>query len=360
MLLSDFDYDLPEERIAQTPIEPRNASRLMVLDPVAKTIGHDHFYNLKNYLTPGDTLIFNDTRVLPARLIGHRDQTGGKVEVFLLRRLDADHWETLVKPGKKAQVGNVINFSDELSCTVTEHTDFGGRIVEFRYEGIFEEILDRLGETPLPPYIHEKLEDKERYQTVYNREEGSAAAPKAGLHFTKEQMAELKDMGVHLGFVTLHVGLGTFRPVSVENIQEHEMHKEFYHISDETAQLIKDTKAAGHRVIAVGTTSIRTLESAATAPGEIAGKSDWTGIFIYPGYDFKIVDALVTNFHLPKSTLIMLISAFAGRTFVLDAYKTAVAEKYRFFSFGDAMFISRPQPKDERDAELAALEASHA
>ena len=360
MLLSDFDYDLPEERIAQTPIEPRNASRLMVLDPVEKTIGHDHFYNLKQYLVPGDTLIFNDTRVMPARLIGHRDQTGGKVEVFLLRRLDADHWETLVKPGKKAQVGNVINFSDELSCTVTEHTDFGGRIVEFRYEGIFEEILDRLGETPLPPYIHEKLEDKERYQIVYNREEGSAAAPTAGLHFTKEQMQELKDMGVNLGFVTLHVGLGTFRPVSVENIQEHEMHKEFYHISDETAQLIKDTKAAGHRVIAVGTTSIRTLESAATAPGEIAGKSDWTGIFIYPGYDFKIVDALVTNFHLPKSTLIMLISAFAGRTFVLDAYKTAVAEKYRFFSFGDAMFISRPQPKDERDAELAALEASHA
>ena len=360
MLLSDFDYDLPEERIAQTPIEPRNASRLMVLDPVAKTIGHDHFYNLKNYLTHGDTLIFNDTRVLPARLIGHRDQTGGKVEVFLLRRLDADHWETLVKPGKKAQVGNVINFSDELSCTVTEHTDFGGRIVEFRYEGIFEEILDRLGETPLPPYIHEKLEDKERYQTVYNREEGSAAAPTAGLHFTKAQMQELKDMGVNLGFVTLHVGLGTFRPVSVENIQEHEMHKEFYHISDETAQLIKNTKAAGHRVIAVGTTSIRTLESAATAPGEIAGKSDWTGIFIYPGYDFKIVDALVTNFHLPKSTLIMLISAFAGRTFVLNAYKTAVTEKYRFFSFGDAMFISRPQPKDERDAELAALEASHA
>ncbi|WP_294159404.1 tRNA preQ1(34) S-adenosylmethionine ribosyltransferase-isomerase QueA [uncultured Selenomonas sp.] len=359
MYLSDFDYDLPEERIAQTPIEPRNASRLMVLDPVEKTIAHDHFYNLKNYLTPGDTLIFNDTRVLPARLIGHRDQTGGKVEVFLLRRLDADHWETLVKPGKKAQVGNVINFSDELSCTVTEHTDFGGRIVEFRYEGIFEEILDRLGETPLPPYIHEKLEDKERYQTVYNREEGSAAAPTAGLHFTKEQMQELKDLGVHLGFVTLHVGLGTFRPVSVENIQEHEMHKEFYHISDETAQLIMDTKAAGHRVIAVGTTSIRTLESAATANGRIAGKSDWTGIFIYPGYDFKIVDALVTNFHLPKSTLIMLISAFAGRNFVLDAYKTAVAENYRFFSFGDAMFISRPQPRDERDKELAELEASH-
>ena len=359
MLLSDFDYDLPEERIAQTPIEPRNASRLMVLDPVTKSIEHDHFYNLKNYLTPGDTLIFNDTRVMPARLIGHRDQTGGKVEVFLLRRLDADHWETLVKPGKKAQVGNVINFSDELSCTVTEHTDFGGRIVEFRYEGIFEEILDHLGETPLPPYIHEKLEDKERYQTVYNREEGSAAAPTAGLHFTKEQMQELKDMGVHLGFVTLHVGLGTFRPVNVENIEEHEMHKEFYHISGETAQLIRDTKAAGHRVIAVGTTSIRTLESAATAKNEIAGKSGFTGIFIYPGYDFKIVDALVTNFHLPKSTLIMLISAFAGRSFVLDAYKTAVDEKYRFFSFGDAMFVSRSQPKEERDQELAALEASH-
>ena len=359
MLLSDFDYDLPEERIAQTPIEPRNASRLMILDPVTRAIRHDHFYHLQQYLTPGDTLIFNDTRVMPARLIGHRDQTGGKVEVFLLRRLDADHWETLVKPGKKAQAGNVINFSDELSCIVTEHTDFGGRIVEFRYEGIFEEILDRLGETPLPPYIHEKLEDKERYQTVYNREEGSAAAPTAGLHFTKEQMKELEDYGVNLGFVTLHVGLGTFRPVSTEHIEDHEMHKEFYHISDETAQLIKDTKAAGHRVIAVGTTSIRTLESAATAPGEIAGKSDWTGIFIYPGYDFKIVDALVTNFHLPKSTLIMLISAFAGRTFVLDAYKTAVQEKYRFFSFGDAMFIERPQPKDERDKELAELEASH-
>lgn len=356
MLLSDFDYELPEERIAQTPIEPRNASRLMVLDPVKKTIGHDHFYNLKQYVEPGDTLIFNDTRVMPARLIGHRDQTGGKVEVFLLRRLDADHWETLVKPGKKAQVGNVINFSDELSCVVTEHTEFGGRIVEFRYEGIFEEILDRLGETPLPPYIHEKLEDKERYQTVYNREEGSAAAPTAGLHFTKEQMKELEAMGVHLGFVTLHVGLGTFRPVNVEHIEEHEMHKEFYHISEETAKLIMDTKKAGHRVIAVGTTSIRTLESAATAPGEIAGKSDWTGIFIYPGYQFKIVDALITNFHLPKSTLIMLISAFAGRKFVLQAYETAVAMKYRFFSFGDAMYCLAKQPDEERDKEVAELE----
>ncbi|MCH3958946.1 MAG: tRNA preQ1(34) S-adenosylmethionine ribosyltransferase-isomerase QueA [Selenomonas sp.] len=359
LLLSDFDYDLPEERIAQTPIEPRNASRLMVLDPVEKTIDHRHFYDLKEYLEPGDTLIFNDTRVMPAALIGHRDQTGGKVEVFLLRRIDATHWETLVKPGKKAKPGNVINFSEELSCTVTDHTDFGGRIVEFKFDGVFEEILDRLGETPLPPYIHERLEDKERYQTVYNREEGSAAAPTAGLHFTKEQMQELKDMGVNLGFVTLHVGLGTFRPVNVEDIEKHDMHKEFYRISDETAKLVMDTKAAGHRVIAVGTTSIRTLESAATAKGQIAGKSGWTEIFIYPGYDFKIVDGIITNFHLPKSTLLMLISAFAGRKFVLEAYKTAVEMKYRFFSFGDAMYLSVQQNKDERDKELAELESSH-
>lgn len=359
MLLSDFDYDLPEERIAQTPVEPRNASRLMVLNPQTKAMAHRHFYDLKEYLVPGDTLIFNDTRVMPARLIGHRDQTGGKIEVLLLRRLDADHWETLVKPGKKAQVGTVINFSDELSCTVLAHTDFGGRVVEFNYEGIFEEILDRLGETPLPPYIHEKLEDSERYQTVYNREQGSAAAPTAGLHFTKEQMQELKDMGVNLGFVTLHVGLGTFRPVHTEHIEEHEMHKEFYQINDATAKLVMETKKAGHRVIAVGTTSIRTLESAATAKNQIVAKSDWTGIFIYPGYDFNIVDALITNFHLPKSTLIMLISAFAGRKFVLNAYKTAVEMNYRFFSFGDAMFIEAPQPKAERDAELAELEASH-
>ena len=359
MLLSDFDYELPEERIAQTPIEPRNASRLMVLDPESKTIADKHFYDLKEYLIPGDTLIFNDTRVMPARLIGHRAQTGGKVEVFLLRRIDSTHWETLVKPGKKAQPGNVIEFSEELSCTVTEHTDFGGRIVEFKFDGIFEEILDRLGETPLPPYIHEKLEDKERYQTVYNREEGSAAAPTAGLHFTKEQMTELKEMGVNLGFVTLHVGLGTFRPVNVENIEEHKMHKEYYCIPEETAELIKQTKAAGHRVIAVGTTSIRTLESAATTKNEIIGKSGWTEIFIYPGYDFKIVDAIITNFHLPKSTLLMLISAFGGRKFILSAYKKAVEDKYRFFSFGDAMFLTRPQPLAERKAEVQELEAMY-
>ena len=342
MQLSEFDYDLPEELIAQTPVEPRNSSRMMVLDPVEGTIEHRHFYDLKEYLEPGDTLIMNDTRVMPARLLGWRDGTGGKVEVFLLRRIDGDTWETLVKPGRKAQPGQVVLFSDELACTVTDHTDFGGRIVKFQYEGIFEEILDRLGETPLPPYIHEKLADKERYQTVYSREQGSAAAPTAGLHFTKEQLKELQDYGVNLGFVTLHVGLGTFRPVNVENIEEHVMHKEYYSISQETADLILRTKAAGKRVIAVGTTSIRTLESAAEGVGKISGKSGWTDIFIYPGYEFKLVDGIVTNFHLPKSTLIMLISAFAGREFVLKAYQTAVGERYRFFSFGDAMLIKRP------------------
>ena len=356
MHLSDFDYELPEERIAQTPVEPRNASRLMVLDPRRETIEHHHFYDLKSFLSAGDTLIFNDTRVMPARLIGHRERTGGKVEIFLLRRLDGNRWEALAKPGKKALPGNVIQFGEQLSCVVKDRTDFGGRIVEFSYEGIFEEILDRLGETPLPPYIHEKLEDRERYQTVYSREEGSAAAPTAGLHFTKEQMRELSEMGVNLGFVTLHVGLGTFRPVQTEEIEEHEMHSEYYSISEETAELIRSTKAAGHRVIAVGTTSIRTLESAATGKNEIAGKSGFTDIFIYPGYEFKIVDAIITNFHLPKSTLIMLISAFAGREFVLRAYRLAVEMKYRFFSFGDAMYIQVKQPDEERDRELKALE----
>lgn len=341
MQLTDFDYNLPEELIAQTPVEPRNSSRFMVLDPVEQSIEHRHFFDLKEYLEPGDTLIFNDTRVMPARLLGWREGTGGKVEVFLLRRINGDTWETLVKPGRKAKAGQVVRFSDELTCTVQEDTDFGGRIVKFNYKGIFEEILDRLGETPLPPYIHEKLEDKERYQTVYSRERGSAAAPTAGLHFTKEQMTDLKEMGVNLGFVTLHVGLGTFRPVSVDTIEDHVMHKEYYSISQETADLILKTKASGKRVIAVGTTSIRTLESAATAVGQIAGKTDWTNIFIYPGYEFKIIDGIITNFHLPKSTLIMLISAFAGREFVLKAYETAVAERYRFFSFGDAMMIKR-------------------
>lgn len=339
MLLSDFDYNLPEELIAQTPCQQRDHSRLMVLNRKDKSISHKHFYDLKQYLKKGDTLVFNDTKVIPARLIGHRAKTGGKVEVFLLRRTEGNRWETLVKPGKKAQIGNIIEFSDELSCEVIDHTDFGGRIVEFKFDGIFEEILDRLGETPLPPYIHEKLADKNRYQTVYARENGSAAAPTAGLHFTKELLEEIKAMGVNLAFVTLHVGLGTFRPVNVDNIEDHVMHKEFYHIEKEAADIINNTKKNGGRVIAVGTTSIRTLESAAKEDGIIEPIADETGIFIYPGYKFKIVDAIVTNFHLPKSTLIMLISAFAGREYVLSAYEEAVREKYRFFSFGDAMFI---------------------
>ena len=357
MRLSDFDYALPEELIAQTPVEPRNSSRLMVLDPRCKTIRHEHFYDLGKFLEPGDTLIFNDTRVMPARLIGHREKTGGRVEVFLLRRLDGTRWETLVKPGKKAQVGNVIEFGQELSCRVMDHTEFGGRIVEFCFQGVFEEILDRLGETPLPPYIHEKLEDKERYQTVYNREEGSAAAPTAGLHFTEAQMKELEESGIRLGFVTLHVGLGTFRPVQAENIEDHVMHREYYSISEETARLIRQTKAEGHRVVAVGTTSIRTLESAASGKGEISEHSGWTDIFIYPGYDFKIVDAIITNFHLPKSSLIMLVSAFGGREFILEAYRKAVEERYRFFSFGDAMYIQVKQSDEERKAELEELAA---
>lgn len=338
MLLTDFDYDLPEELIAQTPIEPRNFSRLMVLNPATREISHEHFYDLQKYLTAGDALIFNDTRVIPARLIGNKT-TGGRVEIFLLRRIDAVTWETLVKPGRKVQEGVEIFFGEELSCKIVGRTDFGGRIVQFKFDGVFEEILDRLGETPLPPYIHEKLSDIERYQTVYNRERGSAAAPTAGLHFTKNQMAELENFGVKLGFVTLHVGLGTFRPVQAENIEDHQMHEEFYTIPETTAKLIHDTKMAGKKIIAVGTTSIRTLESAALDNFSVKVGSSSTQIFIYPGYKFKIVDALITNFHLPKSTLIMLVSAFAGREFILQAYKNAVENRYRFFSFGDAMLI---------------------
>ncbi|MBR4643326.1 MAG: tRNA preQ1(34) S-adenosylmethionine ribosyltransferase-isomerase QueA [Selenomonadaceae bacterium] len=338
MLLSDFDYDLPEELIAQKPIEPRNFSRLMVLDPARRTIEHEHFYDLKKYLTAGDTLIFNDTRVIPARLIG-RKSTGARAEIFLLRRLNVTCWESLVKPGRKITEGAEIFFGNELSCKVIGRTDFGGRVVEFKFNGVFEEILDRLGETPLPPYIHEKLDDSERYQTVYNRERGSAAAPTAGLHFTQEQMQELENFGVNLGFVTLHVGLGTFRPVQVETIEEHTMHEEFFSIPQDTADLIHETKQRGGKVIAVGTTSIRTLEAAAIDKNSVAVGSSSTKIFIYPGYEFKIVDALITNFHLPKSTLLMLVSAFAGRDFILQAYREAVKEHYRFFSFGDAMFI---------------------
>ena len=339
MNISDFDYFLPEEQIAQVPADPRDSSRMMVLSPKTQTIEHRHFYQLDEYLTDGDVLIFNDTRVIPARLIGVRQPTGGKVEVFLLRQLERDRWEVLVKPGKKMRVGSVIAFGHELSCEVLAHTDFGGRIVKFSYEGIFEEILDRLGTMPLPPYIHETLEDPERYQTIYSREKGSAAAPTAGLHFTESLMDRLRKKGVHLGFVTLHVGLGTFRPVQVDEIEDHVMHSEFYSIPTETADLIRMAKQEGRRVVAVGTTSIRTLESAAVDHGMIEAKQGWTNIFIYPGYQFKIVDAVITNFHLPKSTLIMLVSAFAGREFTLQAYQTAVEENYRFFSFGDAMLI---------------------
>ena len=342
MLLSDFDYDLPEELIAQRPIEPRNFSRLMILNPARQTIEHEHFYDLKKFLTAGDTLIFNDTRVIPARLIG-RKSTGARAEIFLLRRLDATTWESLVKPGRKIAEGAEIFFGSELSCNVVGRTNFGGRIVQFKFNGVFEEILDRLGETPLPPYIHEKLDDSERYQTVYNRERGSAAAPTAGLHFTTEQMRELKNFGINLGFVTLHVGLGTFRPVQVETIEQHQMHEEFFSIPQTTADLIHETKLRGGRVIAVGTTSIRTLEAAAIDKNSVAVGASSTKIFIYPGYEFQIVDALITNFHLPKSTLLMLVSAFAGREFILRAYREAVAKRYRFFSFGDAMFITRTE-----------------
>ena len=339
MNLTDFDYYLPEELIAQTPIEPRNASRLMVLNPNRKTIEHRKFFELKNFLRPNDCLIFNDTRVIPARLIG-RKSTGARVEVFLLRRIDLKRWEVLVKPGRKIQPGTKIEFTDELSCEVIDRTDFGGRIIEFEFDGVFENILERAGEIPLPPYIHEKLDDSERYQTVYNRIEGSAAAPTAGLHFTTDQLEELKSLGIKFGFLTLHVGLGTFRPVNEERIEDHKMHSEFFSLPESVAELINETKKNRGRVIAVGTTSVRTLESVAQKfSGEIKPISGSTDIFIFPGYKFKIVDAMITNFHLPKSTLIMLVSAFAGREFLLDAYKTAVENRYRFFSFGDAMFI---------------------
>lgn len=344
MLVTDFDYDLPQELIAQHPMEPRDHSRLLVVDKKTGEIEHKHFYDLVNYLKPGDVLVFNDTRVIPARLHGTKD-TGAHVEVFLLTRRDATDWEVLVRPGKKLQVGAKINFSDELSCEVIEHTDFGGRVVRFKYDGIFEEILDRLGETPLPPYITAPLEDKERYQTVYNRERGSAAAPTAGLHFTKELLQKIKEIGCEEVFVTLHVGLGTFRPVSEAKIEDHKMHKEFYTVSQEAADAVNKAKAEGRRIIAVGTTAVRTLE-AAGADGQLHAGSSWTNIFIYPGYKFRLVDDLVTNFHLPQSTLLMLISALMGRENALAVYKQAVEERYRFFSFGDAMMITGESKKN--------------
>ena len=339
MKTSDFYYDLPEELIAQTPLQKRDTSRLLALNRVTGEIAHKHFYDILDYLNPGDCLVMNDSRVLPARLLGHRP-TGGAVEVLLLRDLGDKKWECLVKPGRKMQVGNEVIFGNgELTATVVEVQETGNRVVQFHYEGIFLEVLERLGKMPLPPYIKEELEDQERYQTVYSREVGSAAAPTAGLHWTRELLEKAREKGVKTAFVTLHVGLGTFRPVKAENISEHHMHAELCMISQETADILNKTKAEGGRIICVGTTSCRTLESLVNEDGSFEPKSKWTEIFIFPGYSFKAMQGLITNFHLPESTLVMLVSAFAGREHVLHAYEEAVKEKYRFFSFGDAMFI---------------------
>lgn len=336
---SDFYYDLPQELIAQTPLERRDGSRLMHLDKNTGAIEHRHFYELPSLLREGDCLVLNDSRVLPARLIGTRP-TGGSVEVLLLRDLGGGRWECLTKPGRKTRPGTEISFGDgDLTAVVEEVAEGGNRIVKFSYEGIFLEILERLGRMPLPPYIKEELQDPERYQTVYSRELGSAAAPTAGLHFTKELLDEIAARGVKICYLTLHVGLGTFRPVKEDKIEDHEMHSEFCIVPDDTARMVTETKKNGGRVVAVGTTSCRTLESFAKPDGTLEPSTGWTDIFIYPGYKFKCMDALITNFHLPESTLIMLVSALAGRENILSAYRTAVEERYRFFSFGDAMFI---------------------
>ena len=341
MNTADFDFHLPEELIAQTPLEKRDASRLLVVNHETGQMEDTHFDAIIDQLNPGDALVMNDTRVLPARLHGEKPETGGHVELLLLKNIAGDDWEVLAKPAKRLKVGAAISFGDgRLTATVLEELEHGGRIVRFHYQGIFLEVLESLGEMPLPPYIHEKLKDRERYQTVYAKENGSAAAPTAGLHFTKELLTQIEAKGVKLVYLTLHVGLGTFRPVSVDNVDEHEMHSEFYTLSEEAANTLRQVKASGHRVVAVGTTSIRTLETIGSKfNGEIKADSGWTNIFIKPGYDWKIVDAFSTNFHLPKSTLVMLVSAFAGRELVLSAYQHAIDEKYRFFSFGDAMFI---------------------
>jgi S-adenosylmethionine:tRNA ribosyltransferase-isomerase len=335
-----FDFDLPEELIAQTPLQERAESKLLHLDQETGEITHHSFHQIDTFLKAGDTLVLNDTRVIPARLFGVKKGTGAKAEILLLKALDDDCWEALVRPGKRLKVGAEIIFgNDDLRCEVVDETEMGGRIVHFEYEGIFHEILDRLGHMPLPPYIKEKLEDRERYQTVYAKHRGSAAAPTAGLHFTPELLKRIAAKGINIAYVTLHVGLGTFRPVSAERVEEHEMHAEYYEISPETEEIIARTKAAGGRVIAVGTTSSRTLEAAAGQHRKVVASNGWTDIFIYPGYEFKVVDGLLTNFHLPKSTLIMLVSALAGRENILQAYKEAIHERYRFFSFGDAMLI---------------------
>lgn len=340
MKTSDFYYDLPEELIAQTPLEPRDSSRLMILHKKTGEIEHRHFYDILDYLNEGDCLIMNDSRVLPARIYGVKDETNANVEFLLLNCIEGKKWEALAKPGKRAKIGTSFSFGDGLMhCKVIDILDDGNRILEFECEGSFYENLDKLGQMPLPPYIHEKLKDKERYQTVYSREIGSAAAPTAGLHFTKELMKKAQEKGVKIGFVTLHVGLGTFRPVKVDDVTKHKMHSEHYDMSEETANLINETHRNGGRVFCVGTTSCRTVESVAKREGEIKASDGMTDIFIYPGFEFKAMDCLITNFHLPESTLIMLVSAFAGYDNIMNAYKTAVAEKYRFFSFGDAMLI---------------------
>ena len=340
MDVKDFYFDLPQELIAQDPLEDRSSSRLLVLDKKTGKTQHRIFKDIVEYLRPGDCLVINDTKVIPARLFGVKKDTGAKIEVLLLKRRENDIWETLVKPGKKAKPGTVIDFGDGiLTGTVIETVDDGNRLIQFSYEGIFEEILDRLGQMPLPPYITHQLKDKNRYQTVYAKYEGSAAAPTAGLHFTPELLQQVRDMGVEIAEVTLHVGLGTFRPVKETDVLKHHMHSEFYRIEEDDAKLINETKKNGGRVISVGTTSTRTLESVAEEDGTLHAKSGWTDIFIYPGYKFKVIDGLITNFHLPESTLLMLVSALAGREHILNAYNIAVKERYRFFSFGDAMFI---------------------
>ena len=340
MDVKDFYYDLPQELIAQDPLEDRSSSRLLVLDKKTGEMQHKVFKDIVNYLHPGDCLVINDTKVIPARLIGSKEGTDAHIEILLLKRRENDIWETLVKPGKKAKPGTVINFGDGLlKGTVIDVVEEGNRLIQFSYEGIFEEILDQLGQMPLPPYITHRLQDKNRYQTVYAEHEGSAAAPTAGLHFTKELLEKVQAMGVGIGYVTLHVGLGTFRPVKEDEITEHEMHSEYCVIPQETADLINRTRANGGRVICVGTTSCRTVESWVGEDGTMQASAGWTNIFIYPGYRFKVTDALITNFHLPESTLIMLVSALAGREHILAAYEEAVRERYRFFSFGDAMFI---------------------
>lgn len=352
MDVKDFDYDLPEELIAQDPLEDRSSSRLMVLDKNTGEVSHHVFKEIVKYLRPGDCLVLNNTKVIPARLFGVKEGTMAKIEILLLKRRQNDVWETLVKPGKKAKPGTRIIFGDGLLIgEVIDVVDDGNRLIQFSYEGIFEEILDKLGQMPLPPYITHQLKDKNRYQTVYAKYDGSAAAPTAGLHFTKELLQQVKDKGVDIAEVTLHVGLGTFRPVKVDNVLDHHMHSEFYMVSQEAADKINNAKKNGGRIISVGTTSTRTLEAASDENGMLKECSGWTDIFIYSGYSFKVIDCLITNFHLPQSTLVMLVSALAGREHVLNAYKEAVEERYRFFSFGDAMFITNDMHMDDEAAE---------